>query len=292
MELAFEKLESRLLLAASVKLAPNGTLTVTGDNEDNDIVIGGEAGIPDTITVGVDNNDDGDYDDEGEVLEEFDAADVTSIKINSKGGNDNVLVINLELSGNLSINTAAGDDTVGVVDVAVEGNASINTAAGNDTIIGEDVVVDGNTKINTAAGNDVVTVVGLSDFGGAFSLNTAAGDDAVQIVAPTFNGKISMNLGGGNDLLDLGDVDAIGGESPSVKLNGGGGTDVIVTLAGDFQETVEAEEDNTTKVAGFEDDVAEASLGAHAAAHAAMEATIAAEIVVLENLTIPVVVIV
>lgn len=122
----FEQLESRLLLAASVKLKNNGTLLIKGDNADDVVEITGtgDAGV---VRVGTDTDGNGTAD----KFEDF--TGVKNIQIRTAGGNDTVTIDGINLEGQVKISTGKGDDFLSVADTTLGGRLSFNGQQGDDT---------------------------------------------------------------------------------------------------------------------------------------------------------------
>lgn len=125
MSFHFEQLESRLLLAASIK-HKGKNLIINGSDDAETIRIVG------TGTVGevqVDLNGDGDLADEGEATV---YTGVKNIKVNGKGGNDSVTVENVNIEGNLSFKGGKGDDSGSIIGSTIGGKVTVNGQQGND----------------------------------------------------------------------------------------------------------------------------------------------------------------
>jgi hypothetical protein len=196
--LTLERLESRRLLAASVKQSGN-TLTITGDNADDVIlVVGGGAG---EVEVFTDSDGNGLADDSLGVF-----SGVGNLKINSKGGDDDVGVFNVELQGNVDIKTGNGDDVAVLMNGAIQGNVTLNTGSGNDVAgtagVFADITIGGNLKIRTGNGNDGVSL-SFTQLAGDLDVNAGSGDDLVHIEEDdvALGGGIRLNGARGNDYL-------------------------------------------------------------------------------------------
>jgi hypothetical protein len=194
-----ERLEDRMLLAAQVSQV-GGTLTITGDNGDDALIVVGTGG-PGQVEVLADTDGDGLADDS---LGSF--TGVKNLTINTKGGDDDVAVVNAGLSGNVSINTGAGNDTAMVLDSLIGGNATFNTGNGTD------IASLGSLEFGTGVGGKV-------------TINTGAGNDGVSLYNLTLYGPLSVNTGGGQDYVELHEASV--SLSDPVTLNGGGGTDYL-----------------------------------------------------------------
>src|SRR5262245_31074437 len=124
-----ERLEDRVLLAVNV--TQNGAkLTITGDDLVNGVTLSNDSG---GIHVYIDEDGDGTLD--------FDYIyyGVENIKINLKGGDDEVFIFGITIEQSLTIDTGAGDDLVVFSNVEdlneIDGNVTITTGAGDDEVV-------------------------------------------------------------------------------------------------------------------------------------------------------------
>lgn len=252
MPLQIERLEDRRLLAAGISLA-GGVLQIEGDNGANNIFVHSDAFVhsdeASLIYAGLDRNGDGDFDDAGDVLKVYESAQIKSIVINSKGGNDMVLVhLDDEISGDLVINSGAGADTIQIEHIAIGRDLKVNTGAGDDQVDLYESLVTRDAIIKTAAGNDLVTVDVLA-VGRNLSIDTAAGDDAVGLSLLAIDGKLDVKLGAGNDLLAI-EICSVLVDPRKMSLDGGGGAfDRLVVCS---EENLEAAIEQGAKVKQFE----------------------------------------
>lgn len=225
---AVEQLERRLLLTATANQSGQ-TLRITGSEGADVIDIRGE-GVAGQVGVDLDGN--GIF----EADEIF--SNVSNIFVDTKGGDDSVTVVALELGGNLVIRTGEGNDQVnigeGVViggkltirtddgndgvqirqDVNVRGTVSISTDNGDDDVSVFDGVRFGRrTKISTGDGNDDVSVFDDVDLGGSFGLKTGDGDDTFFFFdGANVQRATKILLGDGNDSFNVGsDFFGVGG---------------------------------------------------------------------------------
>lgn len=226
MPLHFERLEDRRLLAAGISLA-GGTLKIEGDNNANNIFVhGDEEGL---IYAGLDRNGDGDFDDAGDVLKVYESDLIKSIVINSKGGDDMVLVDpHATITGDLVVNTGAGSDIVEVLHVAAR-DIRINTGHGHDQAGLIECFANRDVTVNTGAGDDLV-VLAFADVSRNLTINTAAGDDALILEVALVDGKVDVKLGAGDDLL-ISQLIWVATDPSKVKIDGGAGQDRLVVAS-------------------------------------------------------------
>ena len=153
----------------------------------------------------------------------FDAADVTSIKVKARGGNDDV-TIDADLDAH--VNCGRGNDTV----VAGDGDDTVNGGKGDDDLSGG----DGEDRLRGGRGKDELNGDdGADDLGGglgADNCNGGLGDDAIR----GGRGKDHVDAGDGNDLLD--------GGAGADRMMAGAGTDAEQDTLDDILDT-DAEDD-------------------------------------------------
>lgn len=248
-----EKLEDRMLLAVDVSFS-NGTITITGDGEDQSIYITQDG--DDILVYAVDAD--------GYEYEVFDADDVKNIVIKTNDGDDYVNIPELEISGNVTVDLGAGDDflqieadqdnyfgdyggnfriggslsvkggdgddIIDVGDAEIAKNLTIDAGADNDYVYvfsaDYDSAVGGKVKIDLGSGDaNFLTIASYNgydlDFGNKVDIKTGGDYDSVQIEAfddgsLTFHKDLKVDMGGG-DYNQL-DVDAY--DDASVTMNG------------------------------------------------------------------------
>jgi hypothetical protein len=199
-----EPLDHRVLLAVTASFA-EGTLRVTGDEQDNAITVSRDVGG--TILV---NN--GTIPVLGGIAT---IANTTHFHIVGAGGNDNISLneVNGPLPG-AAIFGGAGDDTMtgGSGDDFISGETGSDTAslgAGDDTFAWNSG--DGSDVVNGQAGTDTLVFNG-SDLAERFEISDAGG-------GPGFH-RVRLTRDVGNVTMDLGTVEGI-------DLNAQGGADTI-----------------------------------------------------------------
>ena len=169
MSYQFERLESRLLLAATA-FFNDGTLTIFGDHDDDAIRIEGiGAGDLNLFT---------DTDGDGKV-------DASSLQ-------------NFMGVENIRIGTRLGADAIGIFNIDISGDLTIRTGIGKDSLLMEGNTVGGSLSVSTGQGRDVTGAMG-NDIGETASIRTGHGKDDLQLDSNTFNEKFKLILGAGND---------------------------------------------------------------------------------------------
>jgi Ca2+-binding RTX toxin-like protein len=164
---------------APATLKSNGRLIVRGTAGD-DVIDVSKTGGKVIVTV-------------NGVVREFDAADVTSVKVKARGGDDDV-TIGTDVDAH--VNCGRGNDTV----VAGAGDDTVNGGKGDDDLSGG----DGDDRIRGGRGKDALRGgAGTDNLGGglgADELLGGLGDDRIR----GGRGRDHVDAGDGNDLLDGG----------------------------------------------------------------------------------------
>ena len=165
-----EQLENKNLLACDV--AYDGvTLDIKCDNEDDLVDV---IGLDGNLLVDVVNDDIIDLEDLGS------AEDLTDIVIDSGGG----------------------DDVVILIDLRVANNVNVKTGLGADRIFAGPLIVGNNLTIKMGNGDDLATLLGI-DAGNDIDIKMGQGDDTVQVLVfpvgdfPDFE---FVGLRAGNDI--------------------------------------------------------------------------------------------
>lgn len=250
--LFLEGLETRAMLAGNVTASVSGgTLFVTGDNADNEVVIQ-QTGTDQFTVVGVSGSAttvNGKA--EGIV---FTGNGVRNFEIDLRGGNDTLGISNdLTYLDTLSAELAAGPGApvtaaaTTASALSLRGYANIRGGSGNDAIA-VNLVAGGSILINAGAGADAVVVEGstaaslliLADTGNSSTdaadyvrirgvttrssivLNSYGGDDTAVLADDTANVMV-LDVGLGNDSLSAARLVT----SADVLIFGGGGDDTL-----------------------------------------------------------------
>jgi len=216
--LAFEGLERRQLLAGNVSagLDINGNLVLTGDLEDNHVLVRhGQFG---TLLV------------TGGRSVAGDSSTVTRI-------NGQTTALSFNTTGGLVLDMDAGNDRVMLTDVGIVGNVTGSLGQGNDQLALQSSS-EGPLSFTLNNGNepdyDNVSTSGLLSVGGN------DGNDTLVMFDAIIGGNLTFVGGNGSDLFNSGGTDtddnAIGG---SVQLTPGAGNDSInvfrLSVGGNFR---------------------------------------------------------
>jgi hypothetical protein len=167
---------------------------------------------------------------------QFDPGAISSIVVNTGGGNDTVnieksaagvpITVNLgngtdtinvaptshflnNIQGNLTLNGGLGVDTLNVFDQNDGGNATYTLTAGSVTRAGTALISYGGVhlinfvNINGGSGNDIYNVNGTESFY-ATTLDTGSGQDTVNVQATGGSGgTLTVDLGNGTDTINV-----------------------------------------------------------------------------------------
>ncbi|MEM7313096.1 MAG: hypothetical protein AAF497_08075 [Planctomycetota bacterium] len=259
-----ERLESRQMMAGNVSLvlSPTGNLTINGDNLDNELFIEGIGRRKIEVTGG----DGTQISFEGRSADrhvlsisspawELDRTNLTgNLRIDLRGGNDNVHINNVNVEGNVVSSMGAGDDQLQLNSVQVDrgltflGGAGsnrdglfvLNSSVGGHTrsVLGGSNTHDNFVSTNsTFAGNLVVSqtsgeasvVLYESVVGGRTNVATGSGTDNVTVMSSTV-AATSISMGSGIDRLDILGTELDG----AANFNLGIGNDETSITSSDF----------------------------------------------------------
>lgn len=197
-----QELETRRVPVVTATLAA-GVLTLTADNNVNDIDVNGD--VLDG-TVDLVGNAGTQFLVNGVLVNNFTFEDVATLKITMGNGSDIVGLDNLILN-QLQVNMGEGNNRLDM-DNLFANATTLTTGNGNNTIDG-DVLRLGATTITTGNGNDVIDLDELRVVG-ALTIKTNAGDDDVLLddggVARGLRvlGALKIETGEGGDDVNLG----------------------------------------------------------------------------------------
>ena len=124
------------------------------------------------------------------------------LNILSGRDNDEILLIDTTVQGTISMLTVAGDDVVQLGEVNVGNDLVIRTDGGEDTVLMQGIEVTDRLHVDTGADNDVVDLAGL-DVGGTLRVHAAAGDDDVALSGAAVGGQVTVLGATGNDNISV-----------------------------------------------------------------------------------------
>lgn len=209
-----EGLEARQVLSGVVGTElVDGTLTITGDDASNQIAI--YAGAAGEVIVA------GGADEESETLvddlsEPVTFTGVTNIELEMAGGDDTVVVTNLELAGNVTADLGDGNDQLIVQGTSSDEDEtdeddddSLIDLNGDEELELGEVVIAGDVTVTGGAGNDLAAVSSAS-IEGDVSFEGEAGKDVFRASDATLGGAVDLTMGAGDDSVAIGGSEIAG----------------------------------------------------------------------------------
>jgi hypothetical protein len=241
------QLEPRQLMAVTTSLV-NGTLTITGDSQAEDVAIVGTANAGELIITGRNGTlVDGIVD--GSTM----IGGVTGgLTVDSAGGDDAVSLDNVYVARSIEITTAEGDDVVTLGATGVVSPAEVLTiisGAGNDQVyeLNYAVFVGDSTLVDLGAGDDLAQLIGASAAGGSYgrafgpptvpSIAVEGRDGSDSILAIGVTAALALQLDGQSGQNSLALLNSAGnsigvtsGYDPDDQSGIGGGTIYVDTV--------------------------------------------------------------
>ncbi len=223
-----EVLEGRTLPAGNVAaFLLGGDLIVVGDHADNaveirvtdgNLVVKGRGGTGTTVN--------------GSASAVFQGvpAIADDLKVLLGVGDDMLDVVGVGVGGDVSIQADGffakfagghGDDQILLDQMIIGGNLDVSTGGGDDAVLLERSTVASDTTIKTGAGDDRLALVGVG-LGDSLTLDTGAGNDKLFLTGTAVGGPTSVRTGAGRDDIILHGVNPLNGP---VSLDGGSGKD-------------------------------------------------------------------
>ncbi|MDH3583750.1 MAG: LEPR-XLL domain-containing protein, partial [Phycisphaerae bacterium] len=209
-----EQLEPRLLLSGDVGAILAGTtLKLTGDAADNDFTVDGISG--DVVVTGNSTTLNGGG---GPLV--FMGVKSIQIKL-TDGGNDTVLVTDVDLEGKIDIKGGAGDNGIQIINSMVDKDVRVQTGDGADTVQVLNTDVGTNLRVDVRDGVDLVQAI--STVGKNVDIKTKGAADNNLSFVGSAGGNLSMRGADGDDTV-LADTLAV---TKNVKIDGRTGSDNI-----------------------------------------------------------------
>lgn len=211
-----ERLEGRSLLAGDVTITTAGNeIQITGDGDDNDIVITADPSIPGrfSIDTGADSTDING----GPGPLEFEGR---SLRINMLGGNDTVTIIGdggagSELSLNLTADLGNGDNIFSFTGgYEVHGGLRVMAGAGADTVTIDDVRAR-DMFFSTGSGGEAISITNSSTTSSLGNLsvtatNAAGGSHDLTLSNVQIRKDLAVTLGPGDANVTIDDTQVTG----------------------------------------------------------------------------------
>ncbi|RLS56972.1 MAG: hypothetical protein DWH91_05420 [Planctomycetota bacterium] len=216
-------LESRRMLSGNVQVTLNGsTLTITGDNSNNELAVEQTVGGLQVRAInGTKLNGTAD----GSLV----FSNPSRINLDLLGGNDQLFLSDF-LGGTVNVQMGSGNDTLTLEGINSDGALTIDLNSGNDRLearLGgseptDSNVVGGNFTLQCGNGNDTVLIGALNALQN-ISIDGNNGNDVIGLGAGRTDGTTSILLGNGNDTAGLSDRTLVG----NFSLNAGNGDDLV-----------------------------------------------------------------
>lgn len=215
MNLSFEQLENRLLMAAKVTVTDT-TATIKGTSGNETIQINGID--TNSFEIFVDSHDGNGFVSLG-ITHGCD-----NIRIRGNGGQDQIFLNGVVLQGFVDIKGGSDTDFVGAEGCQFK-SLRINTYGGDDNVQLVGNIIHRNTNIKTGDGADFVGLFGNNQFLDDLRISTGEGQDEVQVVGNTMIQRTFIRTDGGNGDFVHFCQNTVG---DNVKCNGGKGTDDLL----------------------------------------------------------------
>ena len=225
-----EACESRQLLAGVVGVNLRGNnLVVTGDGEDNSVLVNLNAYTAEELVVGLNGTEV----ELGDFRYDYDKS-IRDLRVRMRSGNDTLIVdaagrrvgddvlVSLGTGSNtfimfggdygeatvrddVRIRGSYGTDSVFLANVEVGDDLGISTSSANDAVVLHNVKVKDRSKLNLAAGTDGL-LIGGSEFHDDVKATLGIDDDYAGLLSTTFGDRVRFTASRGNDSLFSYDV--------------------------------------------------------------------------------------
>jgi hypothetical protein len=171
---------------------------------------------------------------------------VGDMEINLLEGDDEVVIDNALVNGNIIINTSAGNDEVSLgleKIVSTRFGLNVTLSDGDDVLNGQRLYIGGNQTISGGAGDDQLLFLGAvlptefvlgTSSGGATTISGDDGIDEIRVVYAFVVGQWQLNGGADNDTVDVRGSACNG----AVTVNGNAGVDTLVIDTNYFVATL------------------------------------------------------
>ena len=206
-----ESLESRLLLAGSVKLTvkSNGDLLLRGDGRDNHVEV---SAVGDTLKITGQPDRNGEATTikfNGETLSEatLDAPGGMlqgKLTVNLGGGNDFLRLKNVTFQNQVKFNGGGGGDSLAAFDSTFDELLSVRGGGGNEAVVLNNSSFHGSIDVKSGGGADWIAMTGVTADGDQIKIVTGGSTDKVSFETSTIHSDVEISTGGLPDELYLG----------------------------------------------------------------------------------------
>ena len=203
--LAGESLERRCLLAGIVTatFSDDGNLQLIGNAADNAVEI--RAVGEDLLVRGLDTTR---VNGQEEVVFTGGALALNDLRAVMGKGHDTVLIRDLAIAGNVQLGQGqvdtlfdAGNDQILLENLLIGGDLRVNAGAGADQVTLDEVAVLGNTQLRGGGGNDQLQIIDSALT--QLTLDAGSGNDQVTIDSSVIGSGAVIRLGIGDDTLSI-----------------------------------------------------------------------------------------
>jgi hypothetical protein len=201
-----EPLEMRLLLAGDVAVsAVNSTLLLTGDGDNNYVVIDQNGLGPDQYRI---SSGDGTTTVNGSLAPLVVTNGFLDIRATMGAGDDRIDFNTVVIDRNVFINGQTGNNAVAIANSSITGSLSILNASGDDTNTLTDTFIGRNVVIRNAVGSAVNTFNGdgLAIVGSVAVLGGPGANTFNVGESPIIGGNLTINSGSGVSDVNLGGI--------------------------------------------------------------------------------------
>ena len=228
LHLELETLEAKRMMAGDVNVSVTGggDLLVTGDQQDNQLVIE-SVGIGNYRLTGID----------GTRINGQQSVTVTGVeddvRIQLRNGDNRLHLDGVLVRDDLQILTGSGEDKIWIENGVVGDDLDIRTGRGDDTLLMQRALVNDRLNIRTDQGDDGVMFEQMR-IQGRSRLNFGSGNDDLFVYRSDLDEGLTANLGSGDDAAYF---DRTFGAR---QVTGAAGFDAVYTVGTSQQRSVEA----------------------------------------------------
>lgn len=198
----FEILERRLMLdgTVTVSLSATGLLSITGDAQNNTVVV---EQIDQNYVISSPTNDTIVY--QNNTPGEIPIGQVRNIRVDLRDGDDLFAFGGMgsdapqsEVRGSLTVRMGNGADRVDINAALIRNSLTIDTGRGSDAVVVTNSTVQRNLDLSTGLAVDLVFLGGVTVFNNA-RVDTAGSNDFVNTLGLLAGNRLDVQTGSGDD---------------------------------------------------------------------------------------------
>lgn len=205
-----ERLEPRVLLAATITTKGRNLIIESDGDGDDIMIIGAGAGA---VRVGIN----------GGPLEDFEGG--KNIIVIGNGGDDTLLLNGVDIPGKVVFDAGEGDDRLVVGGGFTAKRLQFLGGAGNDEAVYNEVEFNAKVDFRFGDGDDTVLEGSGATFNDRLKIDMGAGADFLNHSSlnggNVYAGKVTVKLGKGDDMY----FEQLGNFQSGFSVNGGSGQD-------------------------------------------------------------------